>query len=110
MNAQAQHTPGPWNIDGGEGEHGDLYIWRDDSNDKWKDSHAIAEVYGHGARRAVVEADARLIAAAPDLLEALRNYIKLDLSQRSGCSITEEDWQECYLQARAAFRKASAGV
>lgn len=59
-----KHTPGPWTADGEDSD------WEINFN-----GISIAEVYD--------EADARLIAAAPDMLAALEaveaDYIKADL-------------------------------
>lgn len=57
----SKHTPGPW-VHDRDGE-----ILGPDN---------VIVVYAHGAQRAVqTDEDARLIAAAPDLLEALENLI-----------------------------------
>ena len=59
MNTKATHTPGPWEAEG---------------------DYVFAPIVGYDARIARVtdidsEANARLIAAAPDLLEALREAV-----------------------------------
>lgn len=57
----SKHTPGPWSHDG-DGE-----ILAQDN---------VIVVYSHGGQRAVqTDEDANLIAAAPDLLEALEGII-----------------------------------
>lgn len=92
-----QHTPGPWAI----------------VEDR---SPSSLEVFGGGAaiaelwRRADVvkeKADARLIAAAPDLLEALQMGVSetLDYIQRNHLSGAENNhW---IAQAKAAIAKAT---
>ena len=89
----SEHTPGPWRVfDGadhfiiGIGElNGDgitdcgFGIWRGKSEE--------------------AQANARLIAAAPDLLAALRNFMEAD-----GHSDFEESW---WTAARAAIAKAT---
>ncbi len=62
----SKHTPGPWNIDGGTNSNEDLFIWK---TGEYYSGHAIATV--HGEIQEGSQANARLIAAAPDLLEAL---------------------------------------
>lgn len=67
-----RHTPGPWISSGeNEGELG-LSIYADNAESGYK-LPAIA--YGPNS-----EANARLIAAAPDLLEALQELLDLKLS------------------------------
>jgi hypothetical protein len=66
----SKHTPGPWWVDGA-----DLYR-KDEINiksvaDHPNDERYVAAAIG-GLNDGVQEANARLIAAAPDLLEALR--------------------------------------
>lgn len=57
----SKHTPGPWGLEKAEPERpGNYYVLAPDMN------LAIARVYGNSG-----EANARLIAAAPELLEAL---------------------------------------
>ena len=72
----AQHTPGPWKVL----EH------------SWSDTSIVAEGFDHGiclldinhateesqeADEALMAANARLISAAPDLLEALRGVLRV---------------------------------
>lgn len=66
-----EHTPGPWEFH----EHGDrepveFMIYRGTWNSIERD---IASTHGYSAQE---EADARLIAAAPELLEALQFVMK----------------------------------
>ena len=55
-----------------------------------------------------MEAEAQLRAAAPDLLAALRLYVRLDNDRRAGCEIDPADWAECHQAARAAIAKATS--
>lgn len=71
----AKHTPGPWEID--------WYICREGNEELWRVPRSIGPAHvdhNHWAGKhiAVDEANARLIAAAPDLLfqlQAAANYI-----------------------------------
>lgn len=82
----AKHTPGPWSLSPGRSTRVDLI---DDKN-----GHAVGEIVWVDARK---PADARLIAAAPDMLEALEEIMKTI----AGCQT------EFYYQlARAAIAKA----
>ncbi len=63
----SEHTPGPWNIDGGTNKKGNLYIWK---KGEYYGGHAIATV--HSDIQEGAEGNAHLIAAAPELLEACK--------------------------------------
>jgi len=87
----SEHTPGPWKITTSwkdymvEGPNGEEIIWQD----------------GPYGTPTISEADARLIAAAPDLLkfaQAMARY-----ASRSGEDYLEE-------QARAVIDKATKGT
>ena len=58
------HTPGPWHIQPGESSR--VYLVNNDQG------HAIGEIVHTDTRK---PADARLIAAAPELLAALRDLL-----------------------------------
>ena len=63
---ETKHTPGPWMFDAtlkGDGSFGGSYIVSNNAKRTWP----LAEVYR--------EDNARLIAAAPDLLEALKALV-----------------------------------
>jgi len=76
-----QHTPGPWEVG--------YCTWNDEGNVCYE----LRGIKQGGA------ADARLIAAAPDLLEALKRLM--------GGTTTLQDAQEAAQQARAAIVKAT---
>jgi hypothetical protein len=97
----AQHTPGPWkavrNASFWEVVTPLLGQTLDQANEY---SPSLAYVWGEGEEPA--EANARLIAAAPDLLEALRtarDHIDMDALEISHCKDAE--------RIRAAIAKAT---
>lgn len=68
----SEHTKGPWHVDGGTNKKGDLYIWKEG---EYYGGHAIATV--HGEIEEGSEPNARLIAAAPELLTACQDLYKI---------------------------------
>ncbi|HGP0655564.1 TPA: hypothetical protein ACKP0Q_000751 [Stenotrophomonas maltophilia] len=93
----SKHTPGPWSHSKGE-RHNFFYI----------DSPSGDVVYVTGSLQPDhVEANARLIAAAPELLaelEMLSNIVE-------GCGMATMPEVECRLvSARAAIAKATGGA
>jgi hypothetical protein len=104
----SKHTPGPWAISSGD------FILQ---------NHAAVDAPKHGALALVVwkmeddgrspecEANARLIAAAPDLLEALKG---LDEAYcRAGSPLSRDERHEDRMRliaARAAIYKATGGA
>lgn len=97
-----KHTPGPWYPD----PKG--YVWRRPLKDLYEYGGAVAGDkpiatvvkgwYGEGEQGYPIEANARLIAAAPDLLEALYQIFELP-----------EDSRIAYKIARKAILKATGG-
>lgn len=63
----------------------------------------IAHIDPHNENPQLAEAQARLIVKAPDLVEALRFYVKLDNDHRSDCKLTKEDWSACHSLAMCAL-------
>lgn len=75
----SKHTPGPWrigNLASYDGYTGQPYrnVWAGQGEAATVVARAIRS---EGAMTNDVDADARLIAAAPDLLEALRKHVEL---------------------------------
>lgn len=93
----SKYTPGPWSVWTGDENH--VIIAGDDSHGvamvmlRPEDEHCLGPVE---------TANARLIAAAPDLLEAV-NRILLALTENSG-DLRADD--ESLLKARATIAKA----
>ena len=92
----SKHTPGPWHVVCHTSEDG-----RIGPGDDWtvygrNTTHAIAFEGGHNPH---AEADARLISAAPDLLEALIRLM--------GKTSDLQDALDAAKQARAAIAKAT---
>ena len=94
-----QHTPGPWNV---SVEDNNSFICD-------QDGYTVAEIYARSARLANhVNANARLIASAPELLAALEcldNYVCNSLSSDYPTGIDIES--DAFLKARAAIAKAT---
>ena len=105
----AQHTPGPWKVL----EH------------SWSDTSIVAEGFDHGiclldinyateesqeADEAQMAANARLIAAAPDLLAVLQTIVRVaDGRQISGNLILDEN-SPLMDAARDAINKATGSA
>ena len=85
-----QHTPGPWEI-----------LYNDPQEEYW----VTRPHYDAGPAKIVYHIeDARLIAAAPDLLEALKEMLD---NHEDACTGYGEGAAE---KARAAITKATGGV
>lgn len=97
--AKARHTPGPWNTNLG-------VVWPGDSS-----GNPIAYLNGHCRKLAEDEANARLIAAAPDLLEALKEIMDFIGEKDDSCK-EGPNCVTCSLAdaGRAAITKAEGGA
>lgn len=95
-NSKVKHTPGPWVVEGLVESNG-VGAFRIVSPDN---THAVADVYEIEGR----EANARLIAAAPEMLEALINARSL-LETVGGFEASNE----C-IQLSAIIEKATGGA
>lgn len=111
--SESKHTPGPWKACNPSGDSWEVCSTVEK---QWPDSDNLAgkSITGWG-RVTQTEADARLIAAAPELLEALEECER-DLSKaiaimpRRYCN--EKDAQRCddlLAMVRAAIAKAKGG-
>ena len=92
------HTPGPWSA-----EFAEAYTVRDSAGGRIAIATTLRGPHGMGGRRdaAEVAANVRLIAAAPDLLEALQRLMPL-LIQHAGSKSGS-----AFAQAIAAVAKAT---
>lgn len=102
---ETKHTPGPWKVCG---LRADSEAWRDGNiiSDVTYDTIALCNKTASTVMLdGQLEANARLIAAAPELLEALKALLAYD-EQDAGCipSHAHLDAQE---DARAAIVKAT---
>ena len=100
----SKHTPGPWEWNGpnqlwgGERATEEVLTAKDDGEPYGMHSALIEHHWDGG----VAKANARLIAAAPELLEALRALIDMDVAYQRGPAV-----QEAVEAARAAIAKAT---
>ena len=87
----SMHTQGPWIADGAQ-------VFTNETN--------VAQANGYRIDRETVEANARMMAAAPELLEALRGMLALDEEhhQRGHC---DDDVCAEVRKALAAIAKAT---
>lgn len=88
-----KHTPGPWDAD-----EEDFSIYQIETSDQ------IAEVFSHHPPEEL-EANARLIAAAPELLEAL-----IELTEYSGGAFCVCDDPHVMDRVKAVIAKARGQI
>lgn len=101
---KTQHTAGPWRVCQPYTNRNVFPIGHDRQDGA---TDILGEVNGIGGTEQEDRSNARLIAAAPELLEALeqcQRYIGLliDTPQK----VTDIDWKTLHNQARAAILKA----
>ena len=95
----SKHTPGPWGMpDSGQGR-----ISKVGANGGWDGLIATADCGDYARSRSDGLANARLIAAAPDLLEALKDMLD---GHEDACTGYGEGAAD---KARAAIAKATGG-
>ena len=100
--SNAQHTPGPWKIEVELGSRHDEFLIAKDAGDRGR-GIAIAETRtGSGSERA----NARLIAAAPELLEALQRLS----AQCTRLRLPGQPETDAEKTARAVIAKATGGA
>ena len=98
MNEQktASYTPGPWDV---EAEDNNNFIC--DEN-----GHTVAQIYER-SNADVNHANARLIAAAPELLLMCKTLLGLVMAIRSGVAV---DLDSVHAEAYAALNKATGAA
>ena len=107
MTGPLKHTPGPWHLSN-HAANGEDSITVSRSRDLGGHSVVLVE----SSRRAdVLLADARLIAAAPELLEALEALIVI-VRQYADQSATQDGLTNCRIigKANAALHKARGDI
>ncbi|GAA0531332.1 hypothetical protein [Pigmentiphaga daeguensis] len=92
---EAKHTPGPWELRDEFGMQGLVYAQGLE--------YPVASTTGYYNRAGQTEHNARLIAAAPELLEALRDVVRAEMFLPD-----HPQRQAAYATARAAIAKATA--
>lgn len=103
----AQHTPGPWTALVDQMRHGRRYGPRMALVTTNTGESVAIDCTGSGKDFDESAANARLIAAAPDLLEALRPFADLDTSTPSELWAIRSELCEA---ARAAIAKAEGST
>ena len=108
LRQEAAHTPGPWQI---HSDHDPFYIVGDidgplENNEL--NFTGVANVCEWGKDEARHHANARLIAAAPELLSALQMIVRLRLYRDDDAAYRiAQDAYEAHHIARAAIAKAT---
>lgn len=101
----AKHTPGPWSIHWGTAQSGSGHHIVDSSD--MGELSRIATVLFHDDTDGETAANAHLVAAAPDLLEALQSAHEVLLVSYPLHSIDMDRRGAILEQARAAIAKAT---
>ena len=91
-----KHTPGPWHVNDGKGCR-----WIETSKDD-----VIARIYKDACSRETFDANASLIAAAPELLEALI-LLEAEMVASGNANATDFGWPLAIQKTRAAIAKAT---
>ena len=106
MSEQVKHTPGPWRYDQ---SHPQVVEGRDNGG-LW-----VRRALAYGHTESEVDANARLIAAAPDLLAALRDVSRQleaykEFAEQWFTDGVPEDWRGRCACANAELDKARAAL
>jgi len=108
-----KHTPGPWRVgwlesyNGATGEP-EAFVYRLPAGNEEETAHNRICVRGSKTLMDC-DADARLIAAAPELLNALEAFIAYDRNGDAFTANAEERYDAITAQAEAVIRKARGG-
>ena len=100
----AAHTPGPWDFD----DYADHVSYFSDAT-KRKGDYDFRVEFPDEMPKAEAEANACLIAAAPELLEALEDMAELVEANLVTHEVHDNAWQEVFDKALAAISKARKG-
>ena len=97
VGAVSGHTPGPWSFDGPSDNH---IVWSD------PDNRICFMAHSNGIDPERDTANARLIAAAPELLDALQAIVAMQALRSSDATGTHLSLSVLCETARAAIAKA----
>ena len=95
---ESKHTPGPWRVDA---NHPDYVL---------SATRCVTIIYGRPGNATEREANARLIAAAPDMLEALKACQSALASMIAPDAIEQTTVLNAFAQATEAESKARAAI
>ncbi len=98
-----QRTPGPWTVTESDPAEGAHVFWITAPQGCGPNNGEVDIVSVHGNKAA----NARLIAAAPEMLEALRLYDRTYASTQTHPTVADE--AACIAAVRAAIAKATGG-
>ena len=98
---KTKHTPGPWKAVNGDNDLSGYFIRILSISDA-----EIAPARAYGDNKEQRQANARLIAAAPELLAALQLVENCNNYTSDGCPVSYE-LQAALTEVRAAIRKAT---
>lgn len=101
------HTQGPWQVEKGWNGGGFTISSR---TSKTRNERGLIADTAHSAFREQEEANVRLIAAAPEMLEALKAAVRLENDRRAGCQFGAADYAELHQQLTQAIAKATGGA
>lgn len=97
-------TPGPWILGSTHWGHFDIFAPDDGTAKKLLNGKPVRDVVPTCGMK---YEDARLIAAAPTMAEALAELCALDERMTAGDVIPGHEWNMCFDAARSALRKAT---
>lgn len=109
----ANHTPGPWELGDETNNHAQVCLGSSGHScdmNRWPDYPGLPEI-----SRDEMRANARLIAAAPDLLAALKAVLDVGAADAAACEVTfglcpeTTHCPECDTR-RAAIRMATTAI
>lgn len=105
---QTAHTPGPWAIET-DSDTGELYVYGPDQEDPSNGEVYQALIHSAENNDPISKANARLIAAAPMMLEALKDMLMHE-GERQYSGIGTEHDSDALEAAKAAAHAAIAAA
>lgn len=102
--SEQKHTPGAWELwQAPTGEFAVRTTYTDDQGRRTTTWPAVCNAGGQPN-----EANARLIAAAPDMLEALKQFVEeyVEMINSGDCGFWDPEKEDKVIKARAALSKA----